>query len=203
MVKVMLYIEGGGESKFTQRHCSRGFGKLLEKAGLKRMPGTSAWGSRNEAFKRFKTAIKTREPDEYPILLVDSEDIIDENTASWNHLKNRDGWICPPNVSEDQAQLMVTCMETWVMADRAALSDFYGLKLQESALLSDYNLEQYDRHLVQQRLEHATRDCDKQHKPYKKGKRSFQVLETLNPNTLKQRLPYFKRFLETLEAHLQ
>ena len=109
--------------------------------------------------------------------------------------------ILPDDVADDQAQLMVTCMETWIMADRAALSSVFGAELQETALLPEANLEQYDRQRVQQALEHATRSCGER-KSYKKGRRSFQVLETLNPITLKQRLPHFKRFIETLEAYL-
>jgi len=203
VVKIVLYVEGGGDSKFTQRFCSRGFGKLLEKAGFVRMPHIVSYGGRDQVFnKSFKHAYETKGSTDYSILLVDSEDPIKDGVTAWQHLRSRDGWIVPKGISEDQAQLMVTCMETWIMADHAALKDFFGSELQTSALLSITNLEQYDRHQVQDALEHATRNCGKD-KTYKKGKRSFQVLEALHPDTLKQRLPYFKRFIETLDVHLR
>jgi hypothetical protein len=202
-VKVTIYVEGGGDSKYQHIQCRQGFRKLIEKSGLVgKMPGIFACGGRNAAFDDFKTAMNSKLPNDLPVLLVDSEDPITENTTPWNHLRTRDNWVRPQHVSDDQAQLMATCMETWIMADRVALRNVFGAELQESALLPEANLEQYDRRRVQDALERATHNCGK-NKAYKKGKRSFQVLEAVNPNTLKQRLPYFKRFIETLEKLLR
>ena len=175
-MKVTIYVEGGGESKYQHIQCRKGFRKHLEKSGFSgKMPSISACGGRNAAFDDFKTATKSKLPTDYPILLVDSEDPIAENITSWNHLRTRDGWIPPNGVSDEQAQLMVTCMETWIMADRVVLREVFGAPLQENALLSEVNLEQYGRHQVQLALEHATRNCDR--KAYKKGKRSFRSEE--------------------------
>jgi len=202
-VKVTIYIEGGGDSKDLKIRCRQGFHKLVEQAGFpERRLRFIPCGGRDTAFESFKTALKAREPTDFPVLLVDSEDPIAENTTSWNHLRTRDNWVRPQHVSDDQAQLMVTCMETWIMADRVALRNVFGAELQESALLPEANLEQYDRHRVQDALERATHNCGK-NKAYKKGKRSFRVLEAVNPNTLKQRLSHFKRFIETLEKLLR
>lgn len=201
-MKVTIYVEGGGDGKYQHIQCRQGFRKLIEKAGfVGKMPGIFACGGRNAAFDDFKTAMNSRLPTDYPVLLVDSEDPIAANITPWAHLKARDGWTPSQDVSDDQAQLMVTCMETWIMADRVALHSVFGPTLHENALLPEQNLEQYDRHRVQDTLEHATRNCG--NRAYKKGKRSFQVLEVVNPNTLKQRLPYFKRFIETLEKLLR
>ena len=201
-MKVTIYVEGGGDGKYQHIQCRQGFRKLIEKSGFAgKMPGIFACGGRDAAFDDFKIAMNSKLPTDYPILLVDSEDPITENTTPWNHLRARDNWIHPQHTSDDQAQLMITCMETWIMADRAALREVFGAELQESALLPEDNLEQYDRRVVQQHLEHATRNCGN-NKAYKKGRRSFQALEAVNPNALKQRLPYFKRFIETLERLL-
>lgn len=202
-MSVTIYIEGGGDSKELHVRCRQGFRKLIEKSGFtKPMPGIVACGGRNAAFDDFKTAMASKSPMDYPMLLVDSEDPIVGDAPPWNHLRARDGWILPNGASDDQAQLMVTCMETWLMADRAALREVFGVSLQDNALLPEADLEQYDRHRVQQALEHATRNCGR-NKVYKKGRRSFQVLEAVSPDILKQRLPYFKRFVETLEALLR
>ncbi|MFZ5819293.1 MAG: DUF4276 family protein [Chloroflexota bacterium] len=200
-MNVKIYVEGGGDDKELLVRCQIGFRKLIEKSGFKgRMPRIVSCGGRGAAFDDFKNAIESMDTSYYPILLVDSEDPISSNTTKWDHLRGRDKWDVPKTVSEDQAQLMVTCMETWLMADRAALRSAFGAELQENALLPEINLEQYDRHRVQGALEHATRNCG--NRAYKKGKRSFQVLEAANPNTLKERLPYFRRFIETLERLL-
>ena len=158
-MSVKIYIEGGGDSKLLQIQCRAGFRKLIEKAGFTgRMPTTIACGSRGSAYEDFKSAVATGGQDEYIILLVDSEDVInnsdydpDSNTA-WNHLKTRDGWARPRGVVADQAQLMVTCMETWIMADRAAMSAIFGAKLHMNALFPNDNLETRPRIEVQEKL---------------------------------------------------
>jgi hypothetical protein len=202
-VKTTIYVEGGGDGKYQHIQCRQGFRRLIEKSGfVGKMPSIIACGGRNAAFDDFKTAMKSKLPKDYPVLLVDSEEPIAKNINPWDHLRTRDGWIPPNGVADDQAQLMVTCMETWIMADHTALRSVFGAELQENALLPETNLEQYDRHRVQDTLEHATLNCGEK-KAYKKGRRSFQVLEALDPKTLKQRLPYFKRFIETLEICLR
>lgn len=201
-MNVKIYVEGGGDSKELRIRCREGFRKLIEKAGFSgHMPGIIACGGRGAAFDHFNTAFETSGEADCPILLVDSEDPLAEGATPWQHLRTRDGWEEPIGARDEQVQLMVTCMETWIMADRAALREIFGNELQTNALLPDINLEQYSRDRVQTVLEQATRNCGK-NRTYKKGKRSFQILESLNPNTLKQHLPNFKRFIETLEMLL-
>ncbi|MDX2043855.1 MAG: DUF4276 family protein [Acidobacteriota bacterium] len=207
MVKVTIYVEGGGNSKELQTRCREGFRKLIEKTKVARNPAIVACGSREQTFKRFKTAASVADG-ELPLLLVDSEDpvkVTDENpdsTEAWNHLKARDKWERPAGVANDQAQLMTTCMETWIMADQQALSVFFSQHLKTSALLPEQNLEARTRDEVQDKLVWATRDCGKD-RSYAKGKRSFKALEHLNPETLKKHLPHFRRFISTLERHLK
>lgn len=201
-MKVKIYIEGGGDSKSQHVQCREGFRKLFENAGFAgRMPRTVAGGGRDSTFEAFKTAAAIGSQDAVPMLLVDSEDPVSAPTV-WEHLQVRDGWERPADVTDDQAQLMVTCMETWIMADRAALNRAFGSPLQTSALLPLSALETRPRDAVQDVLAHATRNCGRD-KAYNKGRRSFQVLAYLNPETLKQRLPYFRRLVETLDRLLQ
>ncbi|MGE0883324.1 MAG: DUF4276 family protein [Blastocatellales bacterium] len=206
MVKVTIYVEGGGNSKELQARCREGFRKLIEKTKLTRNPAIVSGGSRDQTYKKFRTAVSIA-TSEYPLLLVDSEDIVkatDDNPDSvetWNHLKARDNWDKPSGTANDQALLMATCMETWIMADRQALGDFFGQHLQTSALLPEHNLEARTRDEVQDKLAWATRNCGRD-RCYAKGKRSFKVMEHLNPETLKNHLPHFRRFVSTLERHL-
>ena len=142
----------------------------------------------------------------YPILLVDSEAPVQNASedpdadSAWKHLTSRDGWACPNGVNADQAQLMTTCMETWIMADRVGMRTIFGTELQQSALLPEEQLETRNRHQVQNALEHATRNCGR-NKAYRKGRRSFQVLAQLSPDTLTQHLPHFRRLRRTLERY--
>ncbi|MDW8327563.1 MAG: IS1595 family transposase [Anaerolineales bacterium] len=108
-----------------------------------------------------------------------------------------DGWERPAAAVDDQAQFMVTCMETWMMADRTALQGFFGSALNEGALLPLNDLERRQRDEVQEALERATGQ------QYRKGKRSFRILASLNPATLRQHLSYFsQQLIETLHAYL-
>ena len=94
---------------------------------------------------------------------------------------------------------MSTCMETWIASDREALVEHYGSRLQENALPDLHGMESRHPHSVQEALEHATRNCQN---AYKKGKRSFEVLEKLKPAELRKHLPSFVRCERVLKEKL-
>jgi hypothetical protein len=192
-----IYIEGGGDSKNLKARLRKAYRKLLERMDLPRMPGTVACGSRNDAFDKFATACAN---DDDAMLLVDSEDPVTASTA-WQHLASRDGWDPPEDAGDDRAQLMVTCMETWIVADRATLRRVFGSKLRENALPPLQNLEGRSRHDVQNKLEQATAACGRA-KRYQKGRRSFQVVGELDPAPLREHLPHFVRFEDALRRLL-
>lgn len=206
MVRITIYVEGGGDSKEMHARCREGFSKLIGKAGFAGpMPRVVACGGRQHAFDMFRTAIGKEQG--FPILLVDSEDPVDpqsesshDTAAAWNHLQSRDSWTRPDGTDDDQAQMMVACMETWIMSDRQALRKVFGSRLQISALLPINDLEHRSRSDVQRALENATRNRGRD-KAYRKGRRSLQVLAQLNPGTLIN-LAHFRRFIETLDSHL-
>ncbi len=132
-------------------------------------------------------------------MLIDSEETPVAPLSPWQHLRDRDAWTRPADAVDDQVLLMVTCMETWIMTDRAALDDHYGNKLQKSALPPSTNPEKLSRDVVQEKLTHATRNCSN---AYQKGKRSFEVLAKLDPEVLRKHLKSFARLYEILDKHL-
>lgn len=202
---VKIYIEGGGNSKEEKARCREGFRKLIEKAGFTdRMPRAVACGGRNETFSDFQTGLQNK--NQVSLLLVDSEDIVTGLTATvdhdfaWQHLQTRDNWTRPLGTTNNQALLMATCMESWICADRQTIREHYGTKdLQENALPSLIDLENRDRHNIQDALAHATR---KSTKAYRKGTRSFELLAKLNTETLETNLSQFKRLKEILKEVL-
>ena len=131
-------------------------------------------------------------------MLIDSEDPVSDPERTWQHLKSRDGWDKPDGASDEQVLFMTTCMETWIVADRITLKACYGHKLQENALPPLESLENRSRNEVHEKLVHATRNCSN---AYRKGKRSFEVLELLSPDTLKS-LPSFARAFRILADRL-
>jgi hypothetical protein len=197
-VNVRIYVEGGGKGKSLKSSCREGFSKLIAKAGFQeRMPKIVACGSRNDAYEDFKTAQQNETG--YAILLVDSEEPFQSSNA-WAHQKTHDNWSRPQDASDDQAQLMVTCMETWMIVDRQALQAFFGQKFNQNKLPSTHNIEELSRHEVQNALTNATRLCSRK---YHKGELSYKLLAQLDPETLKTHLPFFRRFMETLASKLR
>ncbi len=128
-MSVTLYVEGGGTGKALRSALRRGFSSLLSGAGFTgRMPRVVAGGSRSSTFDSFATAHASA-ADRYPMMLVDSESTITAlgqgPAVGWQHLEQSDGWSRPPGTADDQAQLMVTCMETWLLADRDDLNGIF------------------------------------------------------------------------------
>jgi hypothetical protein len=202
-VSATLYLEGGAsgaDSKDLQIRCREGFRKLLENCDYKgRMPRLFACGSRDAAFDDFKIAHGGRGVGDYVAMWIDSEDPLTDLEATWDHLTRRDSWTQPAGAANDQVLFMTTCMETLIVADHAALSDHYQTKLQGSALPPLVNLENRERHDVQDKLVHATRNCTN---AYAKGKRSFEILAKLKPATLQKHLPSFARTTRILNQKL-
>ena len=94
---------------------------------------------------------------------------------------------------------MTTCMETWIIADQAALREHFGQGLRPNALPSATNLEGRSTGDIQNGLENATRGCAA---PYTKGPRSYEVVGKLNPDTLESSLPSFRRARRILNNRL-
>ena len=207
-----LYIEGA-ESKEDQIRCREGFRKLLEKivgeievrGELKdkpfagRMPRLTACGGRNSVFDDFKTAHKNAKVGHFVAMLIDSEDPVADEKKTWAHLKTRDNWDKPNGATDEQVLFMRTCMETWIVADRATLRKHYGHMLQENALPPTNDLEDRQRSDVHDKLARATQVCSN---AYRKGKRSFVVVGELNPTALEPLLPSFVRAKRILNEKL-
>jgi hypothetical protein len=199
-VSATIFLEGGGDSKELHSRCREGFRGLLQKCGFQgRMPRLTACGGRTGAFDDFQTGHAAKGDADFVAMLIDSEEPLEELEAAWRHLKRHDGWETPAAASDEQVLFMTTCMETWIVTDRAALADHYGSSLQESALPALNDPESRSRREVQEKLAHATRNCAN---AYAKGKRSFRVLGKLSPAALEKHLPSFQRVLRILEREL-
>jgi hypothetical protein len=198
-VSAILYLEGGGDSKELHTRCREGFRRLLERCGFQgRMPRLVAGGGRDATFGDFVVA-HVAGTDRFTALWTDSEEPPADLEKTWAHLQKRDGWMPPTGASDEQVLFMTTCMETWLVTDRAALKEHYGSDLQDSALPPLVELEKRPRQEIQESLMHATRDCSNS---YSKGKRSFELLAKLTPATLEKHLPSFNRVRRILNARL-
>ena len=161
------------------------------------MPRMFPSGRRESAHEDFKNEASKSTGRDLVFLLVDSEDRVADINRPWDHLRRREGWSKPGGVNDEQAMLMTTSMETWIVADRDALREKYGSQLRENALPPLNDLENRSRQDVFQGLRNATNNG------YEKGAMSFEVLGKLNPDTLEQHLPSFKRARRILNQKLR
>lgn len=198
---VKIFTEGGGNIRRTRVACRRGFGKFFENAGLGgRMPRVIPCGGRDQTYKDFCIAIRNAGPNESPLLLVDSEAPV--TAPPWRHLGDRDGWTRPPQATDEHVHLMVQCMETWFLADKARLAEYFGQGFAENALPANPNLEDVAKDALLDGLKNATRYTKKQ-KVYDKGAHSFELLGLIDPAKVTAASPHAKRLMETLTQRVR
>lgn len=130
------------------------------------------------------------------VLLVDSEDPVAAGTGAWSHLRFRDNWDRPNGSTDDNAHLMVQCMESWFLADRNTLMQYFGDGFKEKSLPNRTDVESIPKQDVFRSLDAATRQSKKG--KYDKGKHAFEILGKLNPESVTAGSPSAKRLVTTL-----
>ncbi len=198
---IKIYVEGGGDSDALRTACRRGFSEFLRRAGLGgRMPRIVACGTRNNAFERFCTALRSPSRGEFPLLLVDSEAVIASGVGPWCHLAGQDAWEQPVGASDEHVHLMIQCMETWFLADQDALAVYFGPDFNRNSLPRQTDLEDIAKEEVLRKLGDASRYVTKKGQ-YNKGRHSFAILEQINPTLVRQKCPSAERFIVFLLNH--
>ena len=203
MVKVKIYVEGGGDQARLKTKCRKGFQTFFKKAlPQSNMPSIIACGSRQDAFDRFCIAIRQYE-NTFCILLVDSEAPVERNISRWAHLRNRPGdqWEKPDGADEDNAHLMVQCMESWFMADKECLDKFFGQGFSMKAIPRNPNIEAIPKADIFNGLKNATRKTKTKGK-YGKGSHSFDILTKIDPQKVRGASEHAKKLLKVLEDKL-
>jgi hypothetical protein len=196
-------VEGGGyHNDALTSQCQRAFKELLEKAGFKdHMPRIVACGGRRNAYEQFCTAVASGEG---AILLVDSEAPVTTGNP-WQHVAQRQGdeWDQPAGATEDHLHLMVQCMESWILADRRALREYFGQGFQESALPAAGRIpEDVGKLDLYNCLKQATRKT-KTKGAYDKGKHSFKLLAIVDPGLVRKAGKWSERFFATLDRSMK
>ena len=161
------------------------------------MPRIVASGGRQQAFDDFCTALKKAKGNDFIVLLVDSEALVGAGDGSWTHLNSRDDWDKPAAATDDNAHLMVQCMEAWFLADKDTLDAFFGNGFNRGALPAKAEIEEIAKADVFSGFKAATRRCDKKGE-YGKGRHSFEILARIDPARVMGASPHAKRLVETL-----
>ena len=196
-MNVKVYVEGAGRAKTSKSEFRQGLKKFFEKTDLKgRMPRFVCCGGRGSAYADFCIALSNADDSDFIVLLVDSEDPVVAGVGAWSHLKYRDDWDRPHGATDDNANLMVQCMESWFLADRQTLVQYYGDGFREKSLPSRTDVESVRKQDVFRGLDAAIRDSKKG--KYHKGNHAFEILGKLNPASVTAGSPNAKRLVTTL-----
>ncbi len=149
-------------------------------------------GSRNNAFRDFKIALKAH-PKAFNVLLVDAESRV--NTTACEHLKQRDNWDVTA-IEDEQCHLMVQTMEAWLIADIDTLKKFYGQGFKENSIPRNPNVEQIEKKQLEPILKAATRQTSKGE--YHKIRHASKLLGLLNVDKVRVAASHCDRIFTVL-----
>ena len=194
-MRVRIYVEGGsqgGTINACRQAFSAFFGKLISNKTFRVIPS----GDRASAFENFRLALHDH-PDDYIILLVDSEEPV--RLGAWQHLARRqeDQWIRPSVADDDQAHFMVQVMESWFLADKKVLANYYGQGFLAGSLPRQPKIELIAKRDVFNALQHASRRTQKGQ--YHKTSHGFDLLALIDPERVRAASPHAERLLAMLE----
>lgn len=114
------------------------------------------------------------------VLLVDSEAAVMTADAV-AHLRALDGWDFP-QLNPHEVFLMAQAMEAWFLADRTALSLFYGKSfLLKSLPGTEKNVEEIRKDDLEPSLKHASAGCESKGQ-YHKVRHGFSLLARIDPS---------------------
>ncbi len=212
---IRFYIEGaptGSKSNAAKADARKAFHIFLTEirdvASKQKLEwhSISICGSRQKAYETFCDAIK-KETNTFHVLLVDAEENVSgesyESGEIWNYLSKRSGdsWKKPSEAEDHHVYLMVRTMETWIIADRDKLTEYYKKNFNTNALPSQKNLEVATKSQVYAGLKKATENTAA--KAYHKTKHAFAILETIRPSVVSDSCPSCRRLFTELPKILQ
>ena len=198
VVRVSIYIEGGGTSNSLGRTFRSAWGDFFASAGFAgKQPAIKRGGGRRQTFDSFVEAARKAGPDELPILLVDSEGPVPDGQSTWQYLQDKDSWRQPAGTDEDSAYLMVQAMEAWLLADREAVRDYFGQGFNESRLPRLTDPELIAKGDLESSLRAASAGCRRQ---YDKGAVSFEILGRVNAAAVASRCRHAKALFDYLRS---
>lgn len=202
MVKITIFVEGGGDTRLQQGGCRKGFREFFNKLGIKSSFTVIACGSRKNAYDSFCIGLKNLKKDEHCLLLVDSEAPVASPADSaevWKHVYSREGdkWTKPDNATEEHLHFMVECMETWFMADKSKVAAYYDKGFKQNALPQNTTIEEISKSDLYDGLKRATKDTKKG--SYSKGGHSFEILSMIDAHEVVKNSPYASRLHKTLQ----
>jgi hypothetical protein len=195
---VWIYVEGGG-GKDSKDHLRQAFGQFLSGPRVAAREQRIRWrivlcGSREQTYRMFQHRLQTQ-PDPGPVfLLVDADRPVSGTPRE--HLSGGETRWDLSFAGDRQCHLMVQVMESWFLADQAALVAFYGREFAAAQLSNRANVEEIPKQQVYESLDRATRNTRKG--KYDKADHAPQILKNLDPERVRARAPHCNRLFEDL-----
>lgn len=196
-MRAKIYVEGGGNSRFTSVECRRGFAQFFAKIvppGCQ--PRVIPCGGKDDAFADFLTALVGR-GNELVLLLVDADAQLAPGSV-WSHLEMQNGWQKPPQADDQQAHVMTQCMESWLLADHETLSGYFGTGFRRNALPGQANIELIPKADVLRALDAASRDTRTKGQ-YHKTRHGFDLLGRIRADQVCQASAQAQRLRQVLQ----
>lgn len=197
-MSVAIYMEGGGDSGNTKAALRQGMNAMLNQLKQAAREKAMHWklvccGPRQEAFRHFQNAVRNGN-DTIVVLLVDAEGPVEQELRG--HLLSRDGWDL--NFADgDAVHLMVQTMETWIVADPAALVEYYGQGFNVGVLPRRPNLEEVPKADVEGSLNRATDGARKGR--YHKIRHASDLLQRIDAEKVKAKCRHCRRLFIEVE----
>ena len=141
----------------------------------------------------FRDALSTH-PDAWNVLMLDSDGPIDGSLADLCRSKKLDPKL------QDSVFWMVQVMESWFLADIAALKAYYGDSFQENAVKGNPEVEKILKTDVYSKLKRATKNA----KPgeYHKTKHAPALLAAIDVNLVRSAAPNCDRMFRIILGKL-
>jgi hypothetical protein len=203
MPAIAIYAEGGGDGRGSKDQLRQGMEALLgpqKEAARQRRLGWKlvVCGGRGATCDAFLHATRTAE-DSVVVLLVDAEEPLrrKDPPGRVDHLTRRDGWDLS-SVTAERVHLMVQCMEAWIVADREAVTEFYGQGFLPSAMPTRQDLEEEPKQSLYDALKRATLRTQKGE--YGKIAHASALLKRLHPERVAKRCPCFANLTAWLDS---
>ena len=154
--------------------------------------GDSKW----ETVRDFVRAVRTDDDTVHNMLLVDSDKAVSNTSSMCEEIRRGSTWDNAVVVDDRQLHFMVQVMESWFLADKSALEDYYGRSFRTNRLPSNPNVEQIQKADVESGLRSATRETGKgaDHKT----RHAPDLLARIDPSRVRSVAPHCDRLFREL-----
>lgn len=206
-MEIKLYVEGGGKGSHKratiklQQGFDAFFRELKDKArerkiSFKIIPSSNTQTTYDDFFRSIEHS-----PQSFNILLVDSDDFVDDNQTAREFLQQKYKKWKLQKVTDDQCHLMVQIMESWFLADIDALKNFYGNEFKENKLPKTQNIEKVGKVEVETKLKGATKNTKKGE--YHKIHHGSEILQTVNPRKVRDAASFCNKLFEVIAGKIE